>query len=192
MKKLVLLFAATTVLAQDPNPHYTEVGLVNANGNGLGVDLSTRSLQTIDYAHHEIHAGSTYRVQHNDDAIPATASSGELVIAFTVPDQAKEPHMTWEFIHEGNMTMTVYEGVTIATNGTARSVKNSNRNSSNTSILQGWATGAAVSNSVSVGEESADSIYSGGTVISLKQAQQCQIAYQSERKAQTAFIVVVQ
>lgn len=144
--------------------------LVNANGNPLGVDTSTRALEVIDYAHHEIHSGSTFRVQHNDDAIPATGSGGELVIAFTVPDQSKQPHMVWDFVHEGNMTMKLLEGVTIATNGTAATIKNSNRNSSNTSVLQGWATGEAVSNTVSVGEESVDSIYSGGTVISLKRS----------------------
>jgi hypothetical protein len=141
---------------------------VNENGNALGVDLITRCLMTVDYAHHEIHAGSTFRVQHNDDAIPATGSDGELVIAFYVPDQSKQPHMTWETSHEGNMTVTLYEGITLATNGTARSIQQSNRNSANTSILQGFATGSGVSNTVTVGEESADSIYSGGTAISLK------------------------
>jgi len=145
-----------------------ETRMVNENGNALGVDRATRSLQVIDYAHHEIHAGSTFRVQHNDDAIPATGSGGELVIAFYVPAQSKQPHMTWETSHEGNMTVTLYEGITLATNGTARTIQQSNRNSTNTSILQGFATGAGVSNTVTVGEESTDSIYSGGTAISVK------------------------
>jgi len=47
-------------------------------------------------------------------------------------------------------------------------VKQSNRNSSNTSVFQGFATGSGVSNTVTVGEESVDSIYSGGTAISIK------------------------
>jgi len=135
----------------------------------LRADASTSTLQTIEYAHHEIHSGSTFRVQHNDDAIPATGSTGELVIAFFVPDQSKEPHMIWEFVHQGDMTMKVLEGVTFnASAGTDRAPKNSNRNSSRTSILQGKATGSLVSDYVTVGENSADSIYSGGTVISLK------------------------
>lgn len=137
----------------------------------LRVDSSTNTLQTIDYAHHEIHGGSTFRVQHNDDAIPATASDGELVIAFKVPSGTKLPHMTWEFIHQGDMTMKVLEGVTFnASAGTDRAPKNSRRDSTTTSILQGNATGALVSDYVTVGENSADAIYSGGTVISLKRS----------------------
>ena len=154
-------------------------GLITASGlygridadtvKPLRMDASTHSLQTISYEHHEIHSGSTFRVQHYDDAIPATGSGGELVIAFHVPDTTEEPHMTWEFVHEGDMTMTLYEGITFDPNsGTDRSPKNSNRNSAHTSILQGYATGSLVSDYVTVGEESADTIYSGGTVISLK------------------------
>ena len=149
--------------------------LVARWGSGAGevddvrMDASTNSLQTIDYAHHEIHSGSTFRVQHNQVDIPAAGSSGELVIAFYVPAGTEWPHMMWEFVHEGSMTMTVYEGVTFnASAGTDRAPKNSNRNSSHTSILQGKATGSLVSNYVTVGENSADSIYSGGTAISVK------------------------
>ena len=135
----------------------------------LRADSSTNTLQTITYGHHEIHAGSMFRVQHNDDAIPATASGGCLVIAFFVPDTTEEPHMIWETVHEGNMTISLIEGVTFnASAGTDRLIKNSNRRSANTSILQGKATGSLVSNYVTVGENSADSIYTGGSVISLK------------------------
>lgn len=137
----------------------------------LRVDPSTNSLQTIEYEHHEIHGGSTFRVQHNDDAIPATGSGGELVIAFFVPAGEKAPHMIWEYVHQGDMTMKLLEGVTFnASAGTDRAPKNSNRNSSNTSILQGKATGALVADFVTVGEQSADTIYAGGTVISLKRS----------------------
>jgi len=134
----------------------------------LRVDASTHSIQTITYEHHEIHAGSMYRVQHNQSNIPATASSGDLVIVFYVPDvSGKQPHMLWESSHEGPMTITCYEGVTVtAGNGTDVAPKNSNRTSSNTSFLQGTGTGSLVSGYVTVGENSADSIYTGGTAIS--------------------------
>lgn len=133
-----------------------------------GVDLLTNTLQVIDYSHHEIHSGSMFRVQHNQDNIPATGSGGCLVIAFFVPDQTKQPHMVWETSHEGNMTAELLEGVTFnASAGTDRAPKNSNRNSSNASVLQGKATGSLVSDYVTVGENSVDSIYSGGTSISL-------------------------
>jgi len=145
-------------------------GLINdTTARDLRVDTITHTLQTIDYAHHEIHGGSTFRVQHNDNAIPATATGGELVIAFKTPAGTKLPHMIWAFVHQGDMTMSVLEGVTFnASAGTDRSPKNSRRDSATTSILLGQASGALVANLVTVGENSADAIYSGGTVISLK------------------------
>lgn len=158
---------------EDKNGLVTSSLLYGRTGNTatapLRADSSTNTLQTIDYPHHEIHAGNTYRVQHNQTNIPATGSSGELVIAFFIPDQAKEIHVLWDFIHEGSMTLTIYEDVTFnASAGTDRLLKQSNRNSSNTSVVQGKATGSLVSNYVTVGEESVDSIYSGGTVISMQ------------------------
>ena len=135
---------------------------------GLPLDSNSRAVEFIDYAHHEIHGGSTFRAQHNIDAIEATGDGGELVIAFFVPDQTKEPHMIWEFVHQGSMTMKVLEGVTLTLgNGTDVSCKNSNRNSTNTSVLQGVGTGALASGYVTVGDND-DAIYAGGSTISLK------------------------
>jgi len=157
----------TTSFDSSGNEGQSIIGFDYVSGKS-GIDAYTETLQTIDYAHHEIHSGSNFRVQHNADAIPATGSSGCLVIAFFVPDQAKEPHMIWETSHEGNMTATLFEGVTFnASAGTDRAPKNSNRNSATTSILQGKATGSLVSNYVTVGENSSDAIYTGGTAISI-------------------------
>jgi len=150
---------------------YTNIGGVEWDNTSSGIDKITNSLNVVDYAHHEIHSGSMFRVQHNQDNIPAVGSSGELVIAFFVPSQSKEPHMLWDFFHEGDMTMKLLEGVTFNSSaGTDVAPKNSNRNSANTSVLQGKATGSLVSDYVTVGENSVDSIYSGGTVISLKRS----------------------
>jgi len=129
-----------------------------------GIDKTTNVQSVIDYAHHEIHGGSTYRVQVFDDAIPATGSNGELVIGFYIPTGNKHPHMLWDFVHEGDMTMTLLEGVTL-TLGTGTDVlcKNSRRDAGDTSFLQGVATGALVSNYVTK-----NPTYTGGTVVSLK------------------------
>ena len=171
MKKLLssalILILSVSLYANPRQVNSINVGSVY-DSNNSGIDSNTNAQYTIDYAHHEIHGGSTYRVQHNIDAIPATGSSGELVIAFFVPDQTKEPHMVWEFVHEGNMTCKLLEGVTFnASAGSDVTCKNSNRNSSNTSVLQGKATGSLVSGVVTVGSNS-DSIYTGGTAISVK------------------------
>lgn len=129
------------------------------------VDNSTHTLQVIDYGHHEIHAGSTFRVQAFKDAVPATGANGEVVIAFYVPTTTnKYPHMVWEFVHEGDMTMKLLEGITITTNtGGNVTCKNSNRSSSTTSMLQSVATGSVVSGVVCT-----NPVYSGGSIISLK------------------------
>jgi len=139
------------------------IGVDWISGNS-GVDSSTETLQTIDYAHHEIHSGSNYRVQAFDDAIPATGSGGELVIGFFVPNQTKLPHMMWEFVHEGNMTMKLLEGVTLTLEtGTDVLCKNSRRDAGDTSVLQGVAGASLTSNYVTK-----NPTYSGGTVVSLK------------------------
>ena len=130
------------------------------------VDNSTHTLQAIDYAHHEIHSGSNYRVQAFDDAIAATGSDGELVIAFYVPDQTKLPHMVWDFVHEGDMTIKLLEGVTV-TNSTGTDVlcKNSRRDAGDTSVLQGVEQATNTAHYVTKNPD-----YSGGTVVSLKRS----------------------
>jgi len=124
----------------------------------LRADTNTHTLQVIDYAHHEIHGGSMFRVQGN-------ATAAALIIAFKVPDQAKEPHFTFEWSSESSGYIQLLEGYTwTAGTGVDRAPKNSNRNSSNTSVLQGNATGAWVSDYVTIDPTGG----SGGTVISDK------------------------
>lgn len=100
------------------------------NNRTAGLDAMTDTLMTIDYAHHEIHSGSHYAVQHN-------ASAGaSVVIAFKTPAGTKKAHVVWEFPHESKCHVTVYEGRTWTTNtGTVVAPKNQNRDSSNTSML---------------------------------------------------------
>lgn len=132
--------------------------------NQASRDEITSVSTSIDYGHHEIHSGSTFRVQAFNDAIPATGSNGELVIGFYVPDQSKKPHLIFDFVHEGDMTIKVLENTTLTLGtGTDISCKNSNRSSSKTSVLQGVETGALVS-----GYVTKNPTYTGGDIISLK------------------------
>jgi len=55
---------------------------VTDSGATLPIDSTTGAVNIVEYEHHEIHSGRTFRVQHNQDNIPATGSGGELVIAF--------------------------------------------------------------------------------------------------------------
>ena len=148
--------------SQDVGPTNTlPMTIYDEGGVPASVDNSSASLQVINYEHHEIHSGSNYRVQAFDDTI---GNGGELVIGFFVPDQTKLPHMIWEFVHEGNMTLTVYEDVTLTQDtGTDVLCKNSRRDAGDTSVLQGVGTASLASNYVT-----SNPTYTGGDVISLK------------------------
>jgi len=95
-----------------------------------GVDASTETLQTIEYEHHEIHAGSHYFVSGYVDL------SINHVLQFTwqMPNTAKWIHWRWKIATKSETLWQVYEGGTIS-NALANAVTplNSNRNSSNTS-----------------------------------------------------------
>jgi len=123
------------------------------------LDLITHTLQVIDYEHHEIHSGSFFRVQHNN------ASIDELIIAFKVGDQSKNPHFVFEWVSESFGSLQLLEGSTwTAGTGTDRPPKNSRRDSTKESVLQGNATGVFLDNNVVVDPTG----LTGGTVISDK------------------------
>ena len=127
----------------------------------LELDSMTGAQKSIDYAHHEIHDGKTFRVQGY------TASGTSLIIAFQVGNVGIAPHMVFDWVAEAAGTLNLYEGPTWTTNtGTRRSVKQSNRNSTNTSILEGDGNGAGgfVANEVVIDPTG----LAGGTVISMK------------------------
>lgn len=90
------------------------------------LDRITRALNVIDYAHHEIHAGSHFLYT---DAISLNAAGSQDYL-ITVPDTAKWPHMI--FILEGSAItqFDLYEG-TDKNGTTLQTVGNSNRNSDN-------------------------------------------------------------
>lgn len=93
------------------------------------MDSSTRSLQTIDYEHHEIHAGSHYFV-----SAQATIASGATgAYLFYVPTGSKEIHLIFSGTGSAITDVRLIEGVAgVSASGTPRTTYNSNRNSSNT------------------------------------------------------------
>lgn len=125
------------------------------------MDPSTECLTTIGYSHHEIHAGSNFRVQANGDSISS------LVIAFKTPAGNKHAHFIWEWSTESSGYIQLLEGAAWdATTGTVRAPKNSNRNSGATSMLLNDKAGAGtwVADGVLIDPDNV----SGGTVISDK------------------------
>ena len=112
---------------------YQEVwGFNGTDWRPIRIDQSTRSLQTIDYAHHEIHAGSSYHAYVYDD----TAATGELVnIYIKTANTTKYCHAFAQWSAGGAAIFRIYEGPTITANtGTnGNTIINHNRNSSSTS-----------------------------------------------------------
>jgi len=105
-------------------------GYNGTNWHEARLDTSTRTIQTIDYAHHEIHSGSHYFVQGYQDL----AINEVLDFTWQMPNTTKWIHWTWKIDTESETLWQVYENVA-ATNPLANAVTplNSNRNSGNTS-----------------------------------------------------------
>ena len=104
------------------------------NGNRdreLSMDASTWAINTIDYAHHEVHGGSAYWVANN-----ATLGNGELnTISLTTPDTTKWAHLLLQIDSGAVGVFDVLEDVTSLASGAASTPLNFNRNSAKTSVL---------------------------------------------------------
>ena len=113
--------------------------LITAAYNAAGdwarvrIDAATSSLQAILYAHHEIHAGSSFASQ----AVDLTMSNTDtLVLAWKTPDTTKWGHFTMEFITNGDAHIELLEGPTWNNqSGSLNPIYNRNRNSANSSVF---------------------------------------------------------
>jgi hypothetical protein len=107
-------------------------GLVGTNEpRELRADLSTHTLQTIDYTHHEIHAGSHF--YYTDKNEIASAGTQLWVISTTAMD-GDEAHMLFAFDGSAITQFDIYEDTT-RTGTTDVATFNSNRNSTSTADL---------------------------------------------------------
>ena len=95
-----------------------------------GIDKATDTVQTIDYEHHEIHAGSHYMVVDVADL----AINNVFDMHFVTPDTTKWTHWVFKLDTESETEWYVYEGavITAALSG-AVTPYNNDRNSANTS-----------------------------------------------------------
>ena len=93
-------------------------------------DRSTQSMKSIDYAHHEVHGGSSYQANISNTNINGTP----LRIKFEVPAQEKRIHMLAFGVSSGESTFTITENPTGgASGGSSLTAMNKRRDSSNTS-----------------------------------------------------------
>jgi hypothetical protein len=116
-------------------------GYNGTNNHNLRMDASTRSLQTIDYAHHEIHGGSCFAAHVYD----ADFDGAEIIsVSFTTPDTTKWLHVVALVGSSTAATFEIGEGSTVtAGSGSAYTVINRNRNSDTTSVVSDLAASPA-------------------------------------------------
>jgi hypothetical protein len=106
-----------------------------ANDNNLGVyplkmDNMTLALTTIDYAHHEIHAGDHFAC----NSYIAVARNSAKQMAIITPNTATYSHLLIDIdVTAGELLYVMTEDATISANGTACTVANNNRNLTKTS-----------------------------------------------------------
>ncbi len=97
----------------------------------LALDASTYSLQTIDYAHHEIHGGSTYDYTEVKDQTENHCRD----IQITTPSGGKLAHLTLDFWSEAETNWWIWEDVVITNAGTEVTPRNHRRDAGDSSIL---------------------------------------------------------
>ncbi len=94
------------------------------------IDKVTNSLQTVDYPHHEIHAGDHYFME----GYVELDDTDTLHVKLVTPNTTKWSHFKWEITSTGVLTTTLDEDATGGmTGGTSVIPINNNRNSANTS-----------------------------------------------------------
>jgi len=134
------------------------------------MDVQTRALITIDYEHHEVHAGSHF-IYYDYDADVDTA--GPKYYRLTTPDTTKWIHMQFVLQSEGAGTWQLFENPTVNAAGTTATTFNNDRNSATaaglvvaydaTSTADGtqikiWRTGSGTNAPSRAGTESRSSV----------------------------------
>jgi hypothetical protein len=96
----------------------------------LRLDKATNSIQTIEYAHHEIHSGSHFFVS----GVATLPLNDVLDFTWVMPNTTKWVHWLWKIDASAETAWYIYENAVI-TNALANAVTplNNNRNSTTTS-----------------------------------------------------------
>lgn len=148
---------ATTLVWEKMSAPEKIYGYNGTNWHEIRIDTATRTLQNIEYEHHEIHSGSHYFVTGYQDL----SINNVLDFTWLMPNTTKWIHWTWHISTESETLWQIYENVS-ATNPLANAVTplNSNRNSGNTS-----GTTMKYELQADLAAANADTDVSGGTLI---------------------------
>ena len=100
----------------------------------IRADASTHSLQTIDYAHHEIHSGSSYHASFHN--VTANTDDHRSAIGIVTSNTTKWMHLTISASAASAAEFFLLEAPIIDNDaGTQKAVYNRNRNSVKTSLV---------------------------------------------------------
>lgn len=106
-------------------------GLISDDqAKAVRLDKGTHALETIDYAHHEIHAGSHFFA----NILTSISSAASFSISIHTPNTTKWPHMMFEVGGIYGTKIELFE-TAILTSGTAMTAVNSNRNSATAATI---------------------------------------------------------
>lgn len=112
----------------------------------LRLDGVTDALETIDYAHHEIHGGSSFFVCYSVADLGGMTTPNDMIqLSFATPNTTKELHMMFLAKSGGAALFTVTEAPTggLSTPTGTLSAINCNRNSATTSVILDASGGTA-------------------------------------------------
>lgn len=128
-------FLAAEGAGSDVDPFILERGILGYRSSDgtfqpLRLDKATNSLQTLDYSHHEIHAGSHFFV--TDYQTIGSASSVDWLIQTL--NTTKWAHLTFEVVGVAVTTVTLYEG-SDRSGTTGLTEQNNDRNSANVAAV---------------------------------------------------------
>lgn len=99
----------------------------------LRLDRATNSIQTIEYEHHEIHAGSSFTCHFNNDVTNIGEMTG---IAFNTPNTTKWIHVEVTAVATGPAYFALYEVADLDVDeGTDLAIYNRDRNSLSASTV---------------------------------------------------------
>jgi hypothetical protein len=133
--------------------------------SGPRIDQSTHSIQTIEYAHHEIHSGSSFTTHF--DNTTTSDDDHRSVIGLQTPANTKWPHLIIAFSASSPAEFFMIEAPTIDLGaGTEIVTYNRNRNSGTASTVLDLANPQVAGNVTTYTEaQIAAATFSGGTTL---------------------------
>lgn len=115
----------------NPTDGSAKTQIVDLAGNIAEIDGVTKTLQTMNYEHHEIHEGNHYNYADYDNDV---ASSEIINFVMTTPNTATRIHFYFNIFSSLGATLELFEG-TVATGGASIAPRNNERNSDNESTV---------------------------------------------------------